>query len=341
LLLPLAAKPTPSSPGTGPLVDAQGRRITYLRMSVTDRCNFRCVYCSPSNWAGKADYLSGPELIRLASVFVSMGVERIRLTGGEPLIRDDLPAIARGIAAIAGVRELCLTTNGHRLAALAGELVAAGISNVNVSLDAVDAAGFRALTKNGDVARVLTGIEAARNAGFSRIGVNAVVMPGKNDAAAQLAALARFAWSHGAVPRYIELMPFAGAGEVVPSAEVRKRLESQGIRLTQGSARDGAGPAGYWTGHDPEGPGGDVGFIGAMTENFCTRCNRVRLTATGELRACLGGREQVPLAPMLRAGADDAALAAAIRGALLAKWEGHRFVDDGPRGLLPMMGIGG
>ena len=325
----------------GPLVDAQGRRISYLRVSVTDRCNFRCVYCSPSNWAGKLDLLSAEEIVRLVSVFSAMGVTRVRLTGGEPLLRDDLPEIARGIAALPGIGEVCLTTNGHRLDALARELARAGVSVVNVSLDTVDAEGFRGVTKKGDVARVIGGIEAASHAGFARLGVNAVVLGGRNDSPAELAALARLAWRLCAVPRFIELMPFAGAGELVPSAEVRRRLAMEGIECEPAGSREGAGPASYWRAVDRGHAAGEVGFIGAMTESFCTRCNRVRLAATGELRACLGGRDQVPLAPLLRAGASDDDLESAIRSALAAKWEGHRFVEDGPRGLLPMMGIGG
>jgi cyclic pyranopterin phosphate synthase len=268
-------------------------------------------------------------------------VTRVRLTGGEPLLRDDLPEIARGISRLPGLREVCLTTNGHRLEALAPELVAAGVSSVNVSLDAVDAEAFRALTKNGDVERVKRGIEAAARAGFRRVGLNAVVIAHRNDSPSSLARLARFAWDHSATPRFIELMPFAGLEGLVPNGEVRRRILEEGIVCEPVGPREGAGPASYFRAIDRGRDAGDIGFVGAMTENFCTRCNRARISATGELRACLGGREQVPLAPMMRAGASDDELRAAIRGALLAKWDGHRFVEEGAAGLLTMMGIGG
>lgn len=346
-LLPLVSEP-PRPPPTVPvgdddglLRDAQGRRITYLRLSVTDTCNFRCVYCSPSNWAGRAAVLGGGELVRIAALFARLGVSRVRLTGGEPLVRPDLLEIARGIAALPGLRELCLTTNGHRLAELAGPLRDAGVSVVNVSLDTLDPDRFRALTHNGDVTRVVAGIEAAAAAGFSRLGLNAVLLPGANDDADTIASLVRFAWANGAVPRFIELMPFAGGGAPVATRDVVERLESKGFSLAERGGRDGSGPARYWSAADGRGASGEVGFIGAMTENFCASCNRVRLSATGELRACLAGREQVPLARLLRGGATDDAIAGAIRGALAAKWDGHRFVEDGRAGLLPMMGIGG
>jgi cyclic pyranopterin phosphate synthase len=343
-LLPLAraARPPPLPlPDDGLLRDAQGRRITYLRLSVTDTCNFRCAYCSPANWAGRAALLRADELVRLATVFAKAGVSRVRLTGGEPLVRDDLPEIARGIASIPGIGEVCLTTNGHRLAELATPLRAAGVSVVNVSLDTLDPAGFRTLTKTGDLARVVAGVLAAGNAGFSRLGLNAVLLSGVNDDAASIASLVRFAWSHGAVPRFIELMPFAGDGAPVPSAEVVKRLESRGFSLVPRERRAGAGPARYWDADDGSAARGEIGFIGAMTENFCASCNRVRVSATGEVRSCLGGHDQVPLGALLRGGASDAALLSAIQGALGAKREGHRFVEDGRAGLLPMMGIGG
>ncbi len=327
--------------GAGRLFDAQGRRISYLRLSVTDRCNFRCGYCSPANWAGKGRLLAVGEILRLVSVFVSRGVDRVRLTGGEPLLRRDLPDIARGIASMSGVEEVCLTTNGDRLASMAAELKRAGVSVVNVSLDTLDKGRFREVTKRGDLTRVLRGLEAAAKVGFARLGVNAVVQAGVNDAPEALAALARRSWSLGAVPRFIERMPFAGEGEAVPSVEVRRRLERAGIACERGGVRAGAGPATYYRATDGGRPAGEIGFIGAMTESFCAGCNRVRISATGDLRACLGGRSEAPLAALLRGGAGDGELEGAIRAALLVKWEGHRFVEDGGRGLLPMMGIGG
>lgn len=319
----------------GLLRDAHGRRITYLRLSVTDRCNFRCVYCSPAHWSGKEDFLGADELVRLVTVFASLGVSRVRLTGGEPLLRPDLVAIATRIAALDGIRELCLTTNGDRLEDQAQALRDAGVSTLNVSVDTTDPQAFRALTERGRFERVERGLEAARRAGFARLGTNAVVVAGVNDAPSQLANLVRFSWIHGATPRFIELMPFAGGGDAVPSREVLARLATEGIVLEPVGARTGAGPASYWRAPD----GREVGLIGAMTENFCERCNRVRVTSKGELRACLGGRDQVPLAPLLRSGANDDAVRDAVRGALATKWDRHRFHER--NGLLPMMSVGG
>jgi len=338
-VLPPSRLPTPLA-GDGPLADAQGRRMTYLRLSVTDRCHYRCTYCSPSDWAGRAHLLTTDELVRLVRVFAGLGIRRVRLTGGEPLLRDDLVTVARAVSALDGIDTVCLTTNGHRLADLAAPLRDAGVSQVNVSLDTTDPARFRTVTGNGDVRRVLAGLEAASRVGFTRLGVNIVVMAGVNDDGPALAGLARLAWSLGAVPRFIERMPFAGDAPVVSGAETRARLALQGLVCEAPREVTGAGPARYHVVREGGRVVGEAGFIGAMTENFCDRCNRVRVTATGELRACLGGREQVPLAPALRAGADDAALAALVRGALAAKWDGHRFHEAGGR-LLPMMAVGG
>ncbi len=323
-------------PARPPLIDAQGRRITYLRLSVTDRCNFRCVYCSPANWAGKTHGLSAEALVRIARLFVSAGVDRVRLTGGEPLLRDDLVDIAREIRRL-GVRELCLTTNGHHLSRDAHALVEAGVTHLNLSIDTTDERVFRTLTERGEVSRVVDGLRAASTAGFRHLSVNAVVIAGRNDSSTQLSELARTSWDHGATPRFIELMPFAGGDAVVPNTEARRRLAEVGIELTPVGARSDAGPASYFRTAD----GREVGFIGAMTENFCTRCNRVRVSAAGELRACLGGRDQVELAPLLASNAGDEEILAVVRAALAAKHDGHRFVEERGRGLFPMMSFGG
>lgn len=323
-----------------PLVDAQGRRITYLRLSLTDRCNFRCSYCSPAAPDRFGDPLSRPVLARLVAIFAGLGIRRVRLTGGEPTLRADLLDVVRDVRATAGIEEIALTTNGHLLADLAGPLRAAGVSRLNVSLDTLDPEKLHHISgRAATLDRVVRGIEAAFRAGFASVKLNVVVVGGVNED--ELGELARFAWRFGATARFIELMPF-GAGEVVPTARVKALLEAQGVRLEPDATR-GWGPAYHMRGFSRargEEVSGLVGFIGALTEGFCDGCNRVRVGADGSLRACLGGRGQVPLPELLAGGASDAEIALAIRGALLAKKDRHDLAAS--RGaLLPMIGTGG
>ncbi len=315
------------------LQDAQGRRITYLRLSVTDRCNYRCVYCSPSE-APKRD-LSRAQLRRLLSAFASMGVRRVRLTGGEPLWRKDIVGLAGDAAATPGIDEVCLSTNGTNLVALASALRQAGVRKVNVSLDSLDPERFARITRGGRVEEVTAGIEAALEAGFPEVAVNAVVLRGVNEADA--APLVRWAWARGITPRFIELMPFAGGTPVATEALI-ERLAADGIELQEELWRAaGRGPAEY-----RQGSGGRIGFIGALTHNFCATCNRLRVSTRGELQACLGGAERVPLAHLLGDGVPAARLEQEIRGALARKEDGHRFLEPRVQGrLLSMMGIGG
>jgi cyclic pyranopterin phosphate synthase len=315
------------------LQDAQGRRITYLRLSVTDRCNYRCVYCSPSE-APKRD-LSRLQLRRLLSTFASMGVRRVRLTGGEPLWRKDIVGLAADAAATAGIDEVCLSTNGTNLSKLARPLRVAGVRKVNVSLDSLNPERFARISGGGQVEDVVAGIEAALDAGFAEIAVNAVVLSGVNEVDA--APLVRWCWTRGITPRFIELMPFAGGTPVATDALIA-RLDQDGIALDRALGRPaGRGPAEY-----RQGSGGQIGFIGALTHNFCTSCNRLRVSTRGELQACLGGAERVPLAHLLADGVPAAQLEREIRGALARKEEGHRFLEPRVQGrLLSMMGIGG
>ncbi len=321
------------------LVDAQGRRIRYLRLSLTDRCNFRCSYCAPAAPDCGGDRLGRAELSRLVAIFARLGVERVRLTGGEPTLRPDLLDVVRDVHATPGIQEIALTTNGHLLATLAAALREAGVSRLNVSLDTLDAATLQRISgRAASLDRIVRGIEAAFATGFLSVKLNVVVVGGVNDG--ELGNLARFAWRFGATPRFIELMPF-GAGQPVATAEVKRLLEAQGVRLEPDQAR-GWGPAYHMRGTSQAGGrevSGLVGFIGAMTENFCDGCNRVRVGADGSLRACLGGRERAPLAPLLAAGAPDEEIAACIRAALAEKRERHRMGEGGP--LLPMIGSGG
>ncbi len=323
-----------------PLVDLQGRRIAYLRLSLTERCNFRCSYCSPAAPDRFGDPLARADLARLVRVFAGLGVRRVRLTGGEPTLRADLLDVVRDVWATPGIEEIALTTNGHLLADLAEPLRAAGVSRLNVSLDTLDPEKLHRISgRAATLERIVQGIEAAFRAGFASVKLNVVVVRGVNEG--ELGDLARFAWRFGATARFIELMPF-GAGEPVATAQVKALLAAQGIRLEPDATR-GWGPAYHMRGTSTDGGrpvSGLVGFIGAMTENFCEGCNRVRVGADGSLRACLGGRERMSLRDLLAAGAADAEIAERIRAALLAKKDRHHL-EEGGRGLLPMIGTGG
>ncbi len=323
---------------TAELADAQGRRITYLRLSLTTRCNLRCSYCSPAERERPGDLLDRAEIRRLVEAFARLGVRRVRLTGGEPTLRRDLLAIAADVRAIPGIEEVALTTNGHLLADLARPLRVAGVGRLNVSLDTLHPDRLRRLAgPAATLDRVVRGLEEAAAAGFDSLKTNAVVVRGLNED--ELGDLARFAWAHGATARFIELMPF-GPGEPVAVAEVKRLLEAQGVRLEPDATR-GWGPAHHMRG-ESRGASGLVGFIGALTEGFCAGCNRIRVGPDGALRACLGGTQEVPLRDLLRAGAPDEAIEARVRSALEAKGDRHHMeAPEAPLVLLPMMRIGG
>ena len=323
-----------------PLQDAQGRVIAYLRLSLTDRCNFRCGYCSVSDYEDPAAVLTRPEIGRLVTLFARLGVRRVRLTGGEPTLRKDLVGLASDVRGTLGIEEVALTTNGHRLAELARPLREAGVGCVNVSLDTLRQERLLAISGRGARLRdVLEGFDAAAAAGFAHLKLNCVVMGGVNED--ELGDLVRHAWARGASPRFIELMPF-GKGRPVPTARVKQLLAAQGIALEPCDKR-GWGPAHYMRGRDGAGEERHVGFIGAMTENFCDRCNRARVGADGGFQACLGGEAKVPLGALLRAGVADEEIEGRIRGALARKAPRHRMEEaaSGLVQLLPMMGIGG
>ncbi len=320
-----------------PLIDPLARRIDTLRVSVTDRCNYRCAYCVPSGGVGHEDreqLLSFEEVAALVRLFARLGVRRLRLTGGEPTVRRDLPALVRLLREIDGIEEIALSTNGHLLAALAAPLRAAGVDRLNVSLDSLDAERFRRITGGGDLPRVLEGLEAAAAAGFASIKINTVAIDGFNDD--EIAALCRFAWSRGWVPRFIEEMPMAAGrtyrpGHCLSAAAIRARAAEidPSARLVpdEGGAARGAGPARYYrlTGEEPPGqPARRLGIISPMTEHFCDSCNRVRLSAAGALHACLGHDDAVDLRGPLRAG-DLPGVEQAIRRAVSGKRPGHTF----------------
>jgi cyclic pyranopterin phosphate synthase len=336
------------------LVDPQRRVIDYLRISVTDRCNYRCTYCMPEDGAApvaRADVLAFDEIVALARAFVALGVRRLRLTGGEPTVRRDLPTLARMLRELPGVEELSLSTNGDRLAALAAPLRTAGVDRLNVSLDTLDAAKFARITGRGALPRVLAGLEAARVAGFASIKLNTVAVKGFNDG--ELAALCDFAWARGFVPRFIEQMPMAAGqtfvpGQLMSAAEIRAAIVDAhaGSRLVAHDDGDdgvrGAGPARYHrlvSDHDAGAPR-RFGIISPMTEHFCDRCNRARLSATGALHACLAHDDAVDLRGPLRAGGERAVVEA-ITAAIAKKRDGHEFQLvglGGPRKAMVQIG---
>lgn len=320
-----ALSPSSSSLPYAGLVDAFGRTIDYLRVSVTDRCDLRCTYCLPEAFKGfeePANWLSPQEMGRLVALFVGLGVRHVRLTGGEPLTRRALPEMARGIAALPGLRDLSLSTNGTRLDRWAHTLRAAGVQRLNVSLDSLDADCMARITGRDCLANVLRGIEAAREAGFSPIKLNMVVQPGVNDH--EVEGMVDFARRHALVLRLIEPMPVGATGRATPSSDLSSFTEALAARLgllPQVLGR-GAGPARYW--QDPQG-GMSLGVITPMSQHFCDSCNRVRLGADGTLYLCLGQDDQVPLGQLLRQGASDEALRQAILAGVAAKPERHEF----------------
>jgi cyclic pyranopterin phosphate synthase len=317
-------------PGDG-LVDPFGRHVTYLRVSVTDRCDFRCVYCMSEHmtFLPKKDLLSLEELDRLCSAFVSRGVRKLRITGGEPLVRKNIlwlfEALSRHLASGA-LDELTVTTNGSQLATHAAALAACGVKRINVSMDTLDADKFRAITRWGELATVLRGIEAAERAGL-KIKINAVALKGVNEH--EIEDLLRFAHGRGADLTLIETMPLGDidgnrTDQYLPLSIVRARLMDR-VTLTDIPYKTG-GPARYV---EVAETGGRLGFITPLTHNFCESCNRVRLTCTGTLYMCLGQNDAADLRGVMRAHpGDDAALHAAIDEAVSRKPKGHDFVID-------------
>ncbi|MBK9082653.1 MAG: GTP 3',8-cyclase MoaA [Rhizobiales bacterium] len=313
-----------------PLVDPFGRAITYLRVSVTDRCDFRCVYCMSEDmhFLPKADLLSLEELDRLCSAFVARGARKIRITGGEPLVRRGIMTLFRSLSrhlAAGAMDELTVTTNGSQLARHAAELVDCGVRRVNVSLDTLDAAKFRAVTRWGDLDKVIGGIDAAQAAGLA-VKINAVALAGVNDDEFERL----IEWSHGRGMdiTFIEVMPLGEvegqrADQYLPLSQVRARL-AQRFTLSDTPYNSG-GPARYVRVAET---GGRIGFITPMTHNFCESCNRVRVTCTGTLYMCLGQEDAADLRAPLRASADDDLLQAAIARAIARKPKGHDFVID-------------
>ncbi len=328
------------------LVDRFGRAHHDLRISLTDRCSLRCTYCMPAEgvpWLAKPSMLSTDELVRVAAVAVGLGVREIRLTGGEPLLRPDVVDVVRRLARLAGpsgAPEVSMTTNGLRMPTLAGDLRAAGLARVNVSVDTLDPERFARLTRRDKLADVLAGLAAAADAGFDPIKLNAVVMRGVNDD--EVVDLVRFAVRHGYQMRFIEQMPLDAGHtwdrrEMVDQDEILDRLRGT-FRLTPLDRR-GAAPAELWRVDD--GPA-TVGVIASVTAPFCGSCDRLRLTADGQLRSCLFARTETDVRAVLRSGADDASIEAALHDCLAGKKAGHGIGEPGfVQPDRPMSAIGG
>jgi GTP 3',8-cyclase len=319
-----------SLPSPAPLIDPFARAITYLRVSVTDRCDFRCVYCMAEDmtFLPKADVLSLEELDRLCSAFVAKGVRKLRLTGGEPLVRRGIMTLVSGLARhieSGALEELTLTTNGSQLRKYARDLVNAGVKRINVSLDTLDPDKFRAITRWGDLHKVLDGIEAARAAGLA-VKINAVALKDVNED--EFVPLVRWAHGLGMDLTLIEVMPLGDVGEgrldqYLPLSSVRAQLARE-FTLDEIDYRTG-GPARYVKVAET---GGRLGFITPLTHNFCESCNRVRVTCTGTLFMCLGQEDAADLRAPLRASEGNDLLFAAIDEAISRKPKGHDFIID-------------
>lgn len=310
------------------LMDSFSRRVDYLRLSVTDRCDFRCVYCMAEDMAflPRQQILTLEEIYQLAESFVTLGTRKIRLTGGEPLVRPGVVELCKRIAMLPGLRELCMTTNGSQLGKLAAPLFDAGLKRLNISLDSLDPVRFRELTRTGDLAKVIAGIDAANAAGFQRTKLNCVVMKDRNDH--EINDLVAFAIDRGLDISFIEEMPLgvisehSRAGAFYSSEQVRERIAERYTLIE--SAESTQGPSRYW--RLAEAPHIRLGFISPHSHNFCGTCNRVRLTVEGRLLLCLGNEHSVDLKAVLRRYPGDAKrLESAIIESMKLKPYRHNF----------------
>jgi len=319
------------APAEGPLVDTYGRVHTDLRISVTDRCNFRCSYCMPAEdmaWLPREEILSYEEIERVARVLKRLGVSAVRLTGGEPLVRADVPVLVAKLAAL-GFDDLSLTTNGVGLSHLAGVLADAGLRRVNVSCDSLDRHRFSSITRRDALDAVLAGMDAAEAAGLAPVKVNVVLMRGINDD--EVLDFAAFARQTGRPVRFIEYMPLDAAHawerpDVVPGQEIVERIDAVYPLEPIGTRDTDPAPADRYRFADG---GGEIGVIASITDAFCGTCNRLRLTADGALRNCLFAIQEWSLRDLLRSGASDADLAALCRQVVWAKAAGHGIDTPG------------
>ena len=328
---------------TDKLLDTFGRIHNNLRISVTDRCNLRCSYCMPEEvvFMERSELLTFEEIAHFVRVAAPLGIDKIRLTGGEPLMRRDLPRLVRMLVGIEGIRDVGMTTNGILLADQAQAFYDAGLRRINISLDTLDPERFRQLTRRDGLDRVIAGILAAKKAGFEPIKINAVSMRGLTET--EVVPLAQFARNHGLEMRFIEYMPIGAdqweRGKVYFAHEILEQLENAIAPLVPVEDYDPRAPAMEFRYTDG---GGRVGIIASVSRPFCARCNRVRLTSDGKLRNCLFALDEADVKHLLRSPASDAAIAEVIRKNVWAKWEGHeintaRFIKP----LRTMHAIGG
>ena len=309
------------------LIDKFGRIHNNLRISVTDRCNIRCVYCMPEvvDFLPRQELLTFEEIERFVRVATTLGIDKIRLTGGEPLVRRGLPTLVEKLAALPGIVDVGLTTNGILLAPMAKALWDAGLRRINVSLDTMDPAKFLELTRRTGFEQVIEGILAAREAGFDPVKVNAVAIKGMSEA--DVVPLGRFAREHGLELRFIEYMPLDAGnlwerGKVLFAAEILDLL-AEGIGpLSPAPDQDPRAPA---VDYDYDDGGGRVGLIASVSRPFCMSCNRVRLTADGKLRNCLFALDETDIRALMRGGRPDSEIAGALRESVAGKWEGHQI----------------
>jgi cyclic pyranopterin phosphate synthase len=352
-LVQIRTTPDPVSTQGPVLRDRLERTVRYLRVSLTDRCNYRCTYCMPAegiDHVRRAELLRLEEIVDLAQAFAAWGVERVRLTGGEPTVRKGLVWLVEQLTQVRGrdgaPLQVVMTTNAELLAELASPLADAGLSGLTISLDSLDAERFRRITRRGELERVLAGIEAAAAAGFEHIKLNTVAVRGFNDD--EMGSIARFAWDRGMHPRFIEIMPMSEGelfmpGELMSASEIRDRIASELGEAVEADAGDGVrgfGPATYWRVAGGAYAGRRLGTIAAMTENFCGDCNRLRISATGQVQACLARDESADLRTALRSG-QPGAIEAVVRHVLAHKRDGHAFALDGsggPRKAMVMIG---
>jgi cyclic pyranopterin phosphate synthase len=339
---PFPGEPS-ASPRSGPLVDRFGRHVTYVRISVTDRCDLRCVYCMSEQmtFVPRAQVLTLEELALVAQAFIELGATKIRITGGEPLVRRDVLWLFQAIGRLPGLRELVLTTNGTQLARFATDLRAAGVKRVNVSLDSLQPERFRRITRFGDLAKVLAGIDAALQAGFDKVKLNAVILRNRNDD--EVCDLVAFAVERRIDLSFIEEMPLGVIGEhdraeaYCSSDEIRAALGRHYVLVP--STETTGGPSAYF-----RIPGTDtrVGFISPHSHNFCGSCNRVRVTTEGRLLLCLGQEHSADLRRVLRGYPNDLEqLKQAIVGAMVIKPKGHDFRLPGAPVILRHMNVTG
>ena len=328
---------------TQQLIDSFGRRVTYVRLSVTDRCDFRCVYCMSEEmtFLPRAQVLTLEAIAQVAQAFTELGVEKIRLTGGEPLVRRNIEQLVSSIGALPGLRDFAMTTNGAGLRRHAEALRQGGMKRLNISLDSLDPERFRRLTRTGDLDKVLDGISAARQAGFERIKLNAVVLKGRNED--EVLDLVEFSRAEGLDISFIEEMPLGDVSDhsraetYCSSDEVRERIEQRYPLMATTEAT--AGPSRYYRMEDSE---TRVGFISPHSHNFCSSCNRVRVTVEGRLLLCLGNEHSVDLRAVLRRYPGDMEkLKAAIVEAMPLKPERHHFTTDGDVQVVRFMNMTG